>query len=165
VSQLVILAFGDNKQSEQQMASADLEFFNCLSGHLDIELSIPAQQVAPRLLNLQSPPDARIVALKLTAEVYDTAKNEFRALTVDELDSIAFRGSEIRLCGESERVVSHNAPNGAFFTVRELLLAIEETERQTRNESEWLGGVDVHHIFFEGIHEDSDGVWQIRWGS
>jgi hypothetical protein len=92
------------------MASSDLEFFNSISAHLDIELSIPAQQVAPHVLNLQSPPDAKIVSLKLTPQVYDEAKNEFRALTADELDSIAFRGPEIRLRGESDRVVSHKAP-------------------------------------------------------
>lgn len=147
------------------MASSDLDFFNSLRGHLDIELSTPAQPVAPHLLNLQASPDAKIATLKLSAEAYDQANNEFRALTADELDSIAFRGSEIRLRGESDGVVSHKAPNGAFFNVRELLLAVEETERQTRNDSEWLGGVDVHHIFFEGIREDSDGVWQIFWGS
>jgi len=25
--------------------------------------------------------------------------------------------------------------------------------------------VDVHHIYFEGIHESDDGVWEIEWGS
>jgi hypothetical protein len=147
------------------MASSDLDFFNRLSGRLQIELSIPAQPIAPHLLNLQSPPDARIVGLKLTAEVYEKATKTFRALTAEEWDSIAFRGSEIRLRGESDRVVSHKAPNGESFTVRELLLAVEETERQTRNETDWFGGVDVHHVFFEGIHADGDGVWRIYWGS
>ena len=32
-------------------------------------------------------------------------------------------------------------------------------------QSEWFDGVDVHHVFFEGIHQDSDGVWEIYWGS
>jgi hypothetical protein len=147
------------------MAPSDLEFFNSLSGHLDIQLSVPAQPFAPHLLNLQASPEAKIVTLKLTAEVYNTATETFRDLTADELNSVAFRGSEIRLRGDGDRVVSHKAPNGAFFTVRELLLAVEETERQTRNDSEWLGGVDVHHIFFEGIREEPDGTWFIRWGS
>ena len=31
--------------------------------------------------------------------------------------------------------------------------------------SEWFGGVDVHHVFFEGIHLADDGVWDIYWGS
>jgi hypothetical protein len=32
-------------------------------------------------------------------------------------------------------------------------------------DSEWFGGVDVHHVFFEGLHEDVDGVWVANWGS
>jgi hypothetical protein len=147
------------------MASSDLDFFNRLSGRLNIELSIPAQPAAPHLLNLQAPANAKIVSLKLTAEVFEREKKTFRPLTADEWDSIAFRGSAIRLRGESDRVVSHKAPNGSYFTVRELLLAVEETERQTRNDSDWFGGVDVHHVFFEGIHKESDDVWRIAWGS
>jgi hypothetical protein len=29
----------------------------------------------------------------------------------------------------------------------------------------WLGGVDVHHVFFEGIKLGDDGVWGTGWGS
>jgi hypothetical protein len=46
-----------------------------------------------------------------------------------------------------------------------MLNAVAETERQTRDKSEWFDGVDVHHIYFEGIHQGSDGVWEIYWGS
>jgi hypothetical protein len=146
------------------MASSDLDFFNSLAGYLDIELSVPAQQVSPQILNLQASPEAKMVGLNFTAQVYDAAKGECRALTPEELDSVAFRGSEIRF-RSGGRTVTHYAQNGTFFTVRQLLLAVEETERQTRSEMEWLGGVDVHHIIFEGIHEDSDGAWFIWWGS
>ena len=90
---------------------------------------------------------------------------EFRDLTPEEFDSLAFRESHIKLRGESGEVVSHNAPNGTFFTVQQLLQAVEETERQTRDQSEWLGGVDVHHCYFEGISLDDDGAWGIYWGS
>jgi hypothetical protein len=147
------------------MAASEADFFNTFRGTLEIELTIPPQQVAPNLLNQQADPAAKIASVKLIPEVYDTAKNEFRPLTGAELKAVAFRGPEIRLRGESDRVVTHKAPNGEFFSVEELFLAIEETERQTRGESEWLGGIDVHHIFFEGIHPDNDGVWFIGWGS
>jgi len=162
------VSFGCRESQEsprQDTMSSDLKFFNSLSGKLQIDLSIPAEPVAPHLLNLKASPDAKVVSVKLQAEVFEEAKDEFRDLTPDELNSIAFRGAEIRLRNDSGRIVTHKAPNGASFTVRELLLAIEETERQTRNDVEWLGGVDVHHIFFEGIHQSEDGVWDINWGS
>jgi hypothetical protein len=146
----------------------ELEFFNSLTGRLEIELDVPAEPVA-NLLNLQAKPDARVVRLELRVEVFNRDTETFRPLTPEEYDSVAFHGSSIRLQSEDSEAISHDAPNGSFFTVRELLRAVEETERRTRDQSEWLGGVDVHHIFFEGIHpsedEDEDDVWEIYWGS
>lgn len=147
------------------MADSDLGFFDSVRGELQIELSVPAQQVSPTLLNLEAPPEARVVNLKLAAHIWDEPSDDFRDLTPDELNSIAFRGSEIRLRNYSGRIVAHKAPNGKFFTVCELLLAVEETERQTRDSTEWLGGVDVHHVYYEGIQKADDGVWDIDWGS
>lgn len=147
------------------MAQSELAFFNKLSGKLEIELSVPPHRYTPSLENLQASPDAKVVRLKLIAEVYEEATKTFRNLTADELSSVAFRGSEIRLRNDSGRVVSHRAPNGKYFTVLELLGAVEETERQTRDDTEWLEGVDVHHVFFEGIHDAGDGVWEVYWGS
>ena len=146
------------------MAHPELKFFNSLSGKLEIELSTPAEQVGD-LLNQRATPDAQITRLELRAEVFNRKTEEFRPLTAEELDSVAFRGKSIQLRSEDGEVVSHDAPNGKHFTVRELLRAVEETERQTRSQSEWLGGVDVHHVFFEGIHNEDGDVWEIFWGS
>jgi hypothetical protein len=67
---------------------------------------------------------------------------------------------------EMGRVVKHTAPNGKCFTNEDLIKVVEETERQTRGDSEWFGGVDCHHVYFEGIHFDDDSdVGTICWGS
>lgn len=147
----------------------ELEFFNGLSGKLEIELTVPPERVG-NLLNERATPEAGIATLKLTAEVFNDEAETFRPLTSEELDSVAFRGASIRLRSEEGEAVSHAAPNGQFFTVRQLLAAVEETERQTRAQSEWLGGVDVHHVFFEGVHQGEeadaeDDAWEIWWGS
>jgi hypothetical protein len=146
------------------MSHPELKFFNSLSGTLEIELDVPAEPIG-NLSNLRAEPDARIVRLELRAEVFNPKTEEFRPLTPAELDSVAFRGGSIRLRSEDGEAVSHAAPNGSYFTVRELLRAVEETERQSRAGSEWFGGVDVHHVYFEGIHPDEDDVWEIYWGS
>ena len=142
----------------------ELKFFNSLSGALDIELTVPAEPIA-NLENLRASPEAKIAKLELHAEVYDTDAAEPRPITDEEYDSVAYRGASIRLQSEDGDPVSHDAPNRAFFTVRQLLSAVEETERQTRFQTDWLGGIDVHHIFFEGIHSDDGEVWEIYWGS
>jgi hypothetical protein len=143
----------------------ELEFFNDLSGKLEIELSEPPQQVSPNLLNLQASPDAKVVSLKLKAHVFDRKTDESRELTPEEWNSVAFRSGTIKLRSDEGRIIQHKAPNGKFFTVRDLVTAVEQTERETRGETDWLGGVDVHHVYFEGIHQEEEGVWDIYWGS
>lgn len=145
----------------------ELEFFNTIGGKLEIELDVPAEPVG-ELLNVRATPEAKVVRMELQAEIFNPDDETFRPLTPEELDGVAFRGGSITLRSEDGEPVTHAAPNGTFFTVRELLRAVEETERQTRAQTEWLGGIDVHHVFFEGIHpseEGDDGVWDIYWGS
>jgi len=52
-----------------------------------------------------------------------------------------------------------------FFRAGDLLLAIEEHERLTRGNTEWFGGIDCHHIYFEGLHKQADGSYRVEWGS
>jgi hypothetical protein len=143
-----------------------LRFFNSLSGRLVIELSEPPQPVSPGMLNLASPPTARLRSLSLVMQVLvDVESAELRDLTDSEWNRVVLRSPVIRMRGEEESVVEHRAVEGTAFTVRDLAAAIAETERQTRGQTEWLGGIDVHHIYFEGIELEEDGVWFISWGS
>lgn len=150
---------------ESQLAThPELEFFNSLSAELEIELTAPTENIG-NLANQRAPSDARIKALKLVAEAFEEDSQVARQLTAEELSSVAFQGASIKLRGETEQVTTHQAPNGKHFTVQDLLNAVEEAERQSRGNSEWFDGVDVHHVFFEGIHPAEDGVWDIYWGS
>jgi len=49
--------------------------------------------------------------------------------------------------------------------VRDVAAVVEATERKGRDDASWLGGVDVHHVFLEGLHPTDDGAWRIAWGS
>ena len=158
------------------MEHPELEFFNTISGELEIELSIPPRQIG-NLMNMEADADAEILSVKLKPHLYSEETDDIRNLTLEELDSVAFRAPEIKLRNpDAERVVTHQAPNGRYFTVRDLLAAVEETERQVRGDTEWFDGVDIQHVFFEGIYEpdeddfDDDeefqpGVFDIYWGS
>ena len=158
------------------MDQSELEFFNTINGDLEIELSIPPRQIG-NLMNMEADADAEIVSVKLKPHLYDEATDDIRDLTPEELDRVAYRGSQIKLRNpDAERVITHQAPNGRYFTVRELLAAVEETERQVRGDTEWFDGVDIQHVYFEGIYppdeDDLDddeefepGVFDIYWGS
>jgi hypothetical protein len=141
-----------------------LEFFNRLSGRLEIELTEAPERIYPNLENLKAPPSAAIESLRLELGMYEG--EQFRPLRADELAVIVLRAPEIVLRGEGGTPVRIEATNGDYFAVGDLIAAVEETERQTRAKSEWFGGIDVHHVFFEGIHEsENPGVWEIHWGS
>lgn len=142
----------------------DVKFFNSILGNLKIELTEPPQRL-PSLANEKALPTAKIKTLRFVPKMDDPQRDQYRELSAEELGRIAFPQPEIRLKGQARRVVSHKAPNGKYFTVHDLLSAVEETERLTRGESTWFGGIDIHHTFFEGIHPAADNVWEIHWGS
>ncbi|MEV0462603.1 hypothetical protein AB0I30_18965 [Nocardia tengchongensis] len=139
-----------------------LEFFNGLSGTLSIELSEPTEDIVPELSNQRAKATAEIKELSFTPEVFQD--NSFRDLTAEEFGRVVLESAVLNLQGEGEPV-AHRAPNGKWFTVRDLVAAVAETERRTRAQSQWFGGIDVHHVFFEGIDQDEDGTWRILWGS
>lgn len=141
------------------------EFFNRLSGTLEVELSRAAEPIAPGLLNLRAPEAATVVKVRLELEHFEEGSDEPRPLTADEWALIVLRAPSVVLRGEAGTPVDHRAPNGQSFTLRELTDAVIETERATRGETKWFGGVDVHHVFFEGLHRQEDGTWAIAWGS
>lgn len=148
-----------------------LAFFNGLSIVIHIDLSEPAQRVSPRLENRAAPKHATITDISASIEVFErSSDNEditLRPITESELQQVVFDTPTIRLqsdCADEVTPIEHKAPNGKSFTVTDLVDAIVATEREHRAQSEWLGGVDVHHVFFEGIHLEN-GVWHIHWGS
>jgi hypothetical protein len=146
-------------------ATDALAFFNRLSGRLHIELTEPAIRLNPRLLNLAAPAAARVTRVSFELEVHD--EGDFRPLTDEEWTRVVIEQPRIRICSldaPPEVKLDLDAPDGRAFTVRDLRDAIEETERQSRDRSRWLGGVDVHHVYFEGIFLEK-GLWQIAWGS
>ena len=140
-----------------------LEFFNRLSGRLRVELTEPATHVSEGLLNVAAPPTARVVSLTIEWSVFEG--DDFRAVSENEWSAVALVAPNLQMRGEGDAIVEHVAPDGKAFTVRDLATAVEETERRGRGETAWLGGVDVHHVYFEGVELDGRGVWNIAWGS
>jgi hypothetical protein len=137
-----------------------LEFFNRLSGRLEIELTEKPQPITPKLHNVAASPSAKIVRLSLRMQVWEG--KDFRELTDAEWSRVVLRAPSIRL--RNARTQEVVEARDGVFTVRDLAAAIEETERRSRGTTEWFGGIDVHHRFFEGIR-DVGGVWEIDWGS
>ena len=131
-----------------------------VSGRLEIELTEPPVTMTPVLMNKIAPENAKIVSLNLKMRIYS---EDFRPLTDDEWNMIAFSQPILQLLSESGEIFDYAAPDSKQFTVRDLVAAIEQHEFHTRNAT-WFGGIDVHHVFFEGIHWENN-AWIVAWGS
>ncbi len=151
----------------------ELAFFNGLSGWLRIDFNLPDRELFDR----DNPPNWKTVQLmrfEFEIKHYLPEEQDFCPLTDEELDSVAFVGGHIVLRNLnliSEAVaVRHEAPNGRYFTVKQLRQAIEDTERAARiqfgeDRELDLDCLDAGHVYFEGIGPQQDGSWLIYWGS
>lgn len=127
----------------------NFDFFNDIGGSLDLRTS-----------------KGKIKKCSLEGELFNPENETFRELTAEEKQLIVMEGPSIvlhSLGGSTE----HQAPNGQWFTVANLLSAIESTEKQTRANTDWFDYIDCHHIFLEGIHplKEKENEFEISWGS
>jgi hypothetical protein len=160
--------------SEDQIDEDGLAFFNMLDATLVIELDEPTKQFAPMVLNQVASPTAKTTSITMEvdgvmSEDFDEEEDDIpdvRPLAEADWNRVVLRTPVLRLRGyNTQRVFDHKAPDGAAFTVRDLVGAITETERQSRQDTDWFGGVDTHHVAFAGLHLDDDGVWYTWWDS
>jgi hypothetical protein len=104
-------------------------------------------------------------------ERYDRTVDEFFKLSHNELTEPGFVGNDLTLVSmrTTRRAVTDTRrtykTRKGFFTVAEVVKIIEKFERIDRPKSEWFGGIDCHHIFFEGIHQEAGNSFYVRWGS
>lgn len=150
-----------------------------MSFSLDIEMSAEPEQIGT-LLNIRAPANAHIVKIGFTDPLVhlpdlrsreeqdaDWRRNEdgsmtfvgkhrsdeecFRQPTEEELDKIFTRRT--LLITESHR----EAGKYGFYRrrggwrVRDALSVVLDHERCTRGDSDWFGGVDLHHTAFSGL--------------
>lgn len=88
-----------------------------------------------------------------------------RRIPAKDLLLRASNSPSITIFGLAEIPVQHLSPNSRYFTVEDILNAVEETERQTRGNTEWFGEVDRAHIYLERIATGDGLVWRTSWGS
>jgi hypothetical protein len=135
------------------------EFNDKFSGTLNIELFLESS------LTEDDGSKATITATKFEPYVIDDNDDINEQATTEYLDEVVIELPKITVMGESKEPIEHVAPNCKHFTVRALFAVIEQTEQQTRGDTDWFGGIDIHHVYFEGLHEEQEGLYRIYWGS
>jgi hypothetical protein len=138
------------------------EFTQQVSFELVIELTEPPAAIGG-LENQRAPATATIKKLEVRATIADG--DSARSLTSAELDRVVIRAPSIRLRSQTDEIITQHAPNGANFRARDLIAAIEATERRTRPHSSFDGGIDIQHVYLDSLERDPNGIWYLEWGS
>ena len=161
--------------------------FNTISTTLSIITTKDPVSKGP-LLNRFESNDSKIESLEFKSiDFYDNETSEFNKLTEENLADVAFADKKITL--ESKRYISDftntaiwqgdfsnvemaesttmefTAKNGDYFTFQELLDNILTFEKEDRPKTQWFGGIDCHHVYFEGLHLQKNGSYYLSWGS
>lgn len=113
------------------------------------------------------------ILIVIPKDVNVFTNNSLRQITCEELEQIAYQGNTIAV-GSSLDFDNdmfpipkiYNAPNNQdYFTVKELIRVIENFEKYSRPQSNWVNGVDTNHKFFEGFVKMRGGLFIAIWGS
>ena len=91
-----------------------------------------------------------------------------RELSDDELQSPGFHGSPMQLRADRDAEVTEKSYHSdkEYFTIQEVIANIVDFEMARRPKTNWFGGLDAHHVYFEGMFPSADGAsFNIWWGS
>ena len=151
--------------------------WNVLNG-LSISLMMKTDKKRKRRVNGQTRevemPGANITSMQFSTPLkWDETRSDLIYVRPEEMSQVAFRGEE--LCIEtSSSLSSRKRMRMSFptdeetgsFTVRQVLDNVLDFERAVRPHTEWFGGVDVGHVFFDGlVRDEATGRYSVRWGS
>ena len=140
---------------------------------LGVETDQPPVQHFP-LLNRFEDPNSKVVDIYCNEiTYYDKELEEQVPFTQEELDVPAFIGSEISLSSvrfdrKGKKVTASHMSfcnHAGYFTIQEMVDMVVEFEKVDRPKTCWFGGIDAHHIYFEGLRKEKDGSYRILWGS
>ncbi|KAJ3038263.1 hypothetical protein HDV00_000860 [Rhizophlyctis rosea] len=147
-------------------------FFNNLSFTLKLTFPPGAKHPASPTLSNQivdpNIPPTKIWIDYSAVKLYQKDSATFRSMTTEEWQSTAYAAPFIvfgTMDGDHDETMRLEAEDAKGFSVRELVQCVERWEQVDRVRSEWFGGVDCHHVFFEGVEVDEEGIARVCWGS
>jgi len=134
-------------------------------GSLNIEVTEPLLSIS---LNEYATPTSQLESITFEGNTFDG--EDIHEVTEEQLAETAFDHPEINLVwqpapGRDYLVCHRDAPNGTHFTLQDIVDTIVGAETLFRPHSEWFGGIDTSHTFFEGFTQHGEHTFSIFWGS
>ena len=144
--------------------------------NLCFSLEIETTKTAPQrgmLLNRFEEPDSKIKSITIgQVSYYDKDVEDCVPYTIAALkkipgfksDTMTFKNGWIEKNKMVDMsVMTFNKKGG--FSCWDVIQNIVKFDKLDRSKSKWFGGVDCHHIFYEGLALRKDGTVFVRWGS
>jgi hypothetical protein len=162
------MALPDSGSPAATVGNAMIPLINKLSFVLQVEVmeaDLSGQPALPHLIMTRASRIGAVTIDKASVNVYDNDAGTFTPLTQAQLEQVAYDQPAITFTSETKPSFTKQAPAGkTSFTVGDILDAIAAFEQYDRPSTDWFGGPDCHHVFFEGMEASSEG-WYIAWGS
>ena len=162
-------------KSRKKLDSVITKKMNSLCFTLDIETTNTAPQHG-MLLNRFEQPDSRIKSINVgEVTYYDSDSGEHVPYTKAELkempgytaDTMTFKSVWHDLdTDEITGTTIKTFTQEGGFSCWDVIKCIKKFEKLDRPKTKWFGGIDCHHVFYEGIHFNKDKkTLGISWGS
>ncbi len=142
---------------------------------LDIETTNTAPQRG-MLLNRFEEPDSRIISINIgEVSYYDEKVGDLVPYTKAKLktmpgytaDTMTFKSvwHDMKTNEITGTTIKTFTQEGGF-SCWDVLKCIKKFEKRDRPKTQWFGGIDCHHVLYEGIHFNKDNkTLGISWGS
>ena len=128
-----------------------------------LDIDIETYQANPTLLNQFVKPDTKIKSMKWgNIGKFNEDTDDIEEVKDEELDAKCYEEKEIRIISNGQSETFHQKDG---YTARDLFNCIIALELKARPETDWFGGIDAHHIFFEGLYHMDGTTYQVYWGS
>ncbi len=142
-------------------------------------LKIKTTNTSPQhgmLLNRFEEPDSRIISIRpVDIGYYDEEADEFVTYTKEELKSMPGYAADTMTfentwtndeTNEITGFTTKTFKKDGGFSCWDVINNIVKFEKLDRPKSEWFGGVDCHHVFYEGIYfNKKTNKVSVFWGS
>ena len=135
-------------------------------GSLNIEVSEPLLPIVG--LNERAAPTATIIAITFDPNTFDG--EDIQEVTEEQLTTNVYDYHEIALVWSpapdvDDHKYHRDAPNGTHFTLQDVIDTIVQAQYLFRPYSDWFGGIDTSHTYFEGFTQRGEHTFSIFWGS
>ena len=127
------------------------------------------------LMNRFEKPDSVIQSISHSPiATYNTSRRELEELSPTELNKPGFWGETMTMksvCKDDsgavkKRTIKTFKTLKKFFTIKQVVSNIVKFEMKDRPKTNWFGGIDAHHVFFEGLYRNSKtDTYSVNWGS